>query len=71
MGVLLKGGERSLKARAEDEQAVHKAKVRELRTKWRARTRVRSPKKQCVTDGWRVLQNPKQYLLLDVSLSHV
>src|SRR5262245_32049649 len=33
MDTFVKGGERSLKARAEDEQAVHEAEVRELRAK--------------------------------------
>ena len=33
MDVFLKGGERRLKARAEDEQAAHEAEVRELRAK--------------------------------------
>jgi transposase-like protein len=33
MEVFVKGGERSLKARAEDGQAVHEAEVRELRAK--------------------------------------
>ena len=33
MDTFVKGGERSLKARAEDEQATHEAEVRELRAK--------------------------------------
>jgi len=33
MDTFVKGGERSLKARAEDEQAAHEAEVRELRAK--------------------------------------
>jgi transposase-like protein len=33
MDAFLKGGERSLKARSEDEQAVHDREVRELRAK--------------------------------------
>jgi transposase-like protein len=33
MDTFVKGGERSLKARAEDEQALHEAEVRELRAK--------------------------------------
>ena len=33
MDMFLKGGERSLKARSEDEQAVHDREVRELRAK--------------------------------------
>ena len=33
MDTFVKGGERSLKARAEDEQAAHAAEVRELRAK--------------------------------------
>ena len=33
MEVFLKGGERTLKARAEDEQASHEREVRELRAK--------------------------------------
>jgi hypothetical protein len=33
MDTFVKGGERSLKARAEDEQAAHEAEVRELRVK--------------------------------------
>jgi transposase-like protein len=33
MDTFVKGGERSLKARAEDEQAVHEAEMRELRAK--------------------------------------
>ena len=33
MDTFLKGGERSLKARSEDEQAVHDREVRELRAK--------------------------------------
>ena len=33
METFLQGGERSLKARSEDEQAVHKREVRELRAK--------------------------------------
>ena len=33
MDTFVKGGERSLKARAEDEQAVHEAEVRERRAK--------------------------------------
>ena len=33
MDTFVKGGERSLKARAEDEQALHEAEVRDLRAK--------------------------------------
>jgi transposase-like protein len=33
MDTFVKGGERSLKARAEDEQALHESEVRELRAK--------------------------------------
>jgi transposase-like protein len=33
MDTFVKGGERSLKARAEDEQALHETEVRELRAK--------------------------------------
>jgi transposase-like protein len=33
MDTFVKGGERSLKARTEDEQALHEAEVRELRAK--------------------------------------
>ncbi len=34
METFLKGGERSLKVRSEDEQAVHEHELRELRRRW-------------------------------------
>jgi transposase-like protein len=53
MDTFVKGGERSLKARAEDEQAVHEAEVRELRAM--AALRQQRPASNPVTAGQKSL----------------